>query len=133
MKKFELEKEKIKIYNNYKKNINMSYSELLNWSLNPISQQASVKPKNETDEAAFQRIKLKSYLPKKIRNKSRDFNTAQIRNIVLLRTPKDKWDKFLISQANKVISYLSRAKKIKGKNNRRNIIAMKNWAYDKNK
>ena len=50
---------KKQIYNKYKKATNMSYSELLTWSINPISQTASVKPSKESEEAKLERRKLK--------------------------------------------------------------------------
>jgi hypothetical protein len=104
----------------------MTPSQLLDWSRNPLSQTASVRPKEESMQARYERRKLKNYLPKKIRDESRNFNTAQIRNFVLLSTPKSKWDSFLQSQAKKSISYLKRAKTIKGMIARR---ALMNWGY----
>lgn len=119
---------KQEIYNDYKKATNMTYSELLLWSSNPLSQTASVRPSKESAEAKKERRKLKNYLPDNIREESRNFNTAQIRNLVLLKIPFRDWDIFLEIQAKKAISYLARAKKGKGTINRR---ALMNWAFKK--
>jgi len=121
-------KELNKTYYRYKKSTNMTFKQLLNWSNNPISQTASIKPKYDSVEAKQERVKLKLYLPKRLRDKSRRFNTAQLRNLVLLYINKSKWDKFLISQAKKSINYLKRSKKRKGIINKR---ALMNWGYKK--
>ena len=118
---------KIKTYKTYKKTTNMTYPQLLKWSKNPISKTASIKPKNDSMDARYERIKLKVYLSPEVREESNKFNTAQIRNLVLLKTPVSNWDDFLQSQAKKSISYLSRAKTLKGKINNR---ALKNWGFD---
>ena len=117
---------KKEIIDTYKKATNMTYSELLKWSRNPLSQTASLKPFEESLEAQRERRKLKNYLPKEIREESRNFNTAQIRNLVLLKTPFKDWNLFLEIQSKKAISYLARAKKGKGTKNRR---ALMNWAF----
>lgn len=94
------------IYNKYHESVNMSYSELLAWSKTPCSKKASL---------------------------SRD---PIKRNLHLLKTPKSKWGNKEFTWANKTISYLARAKKIKsnnyvpGCNMTKNEIALKNWAYD---
>lgn len=118
---------KNKIYAKYKKVTNMTYSKLLKWCRNPLSQTVSVKKKFDSVEARAERRKLLLYMPFNKRQELKQFNTAQIRNLVLLFTPKSRWDEFLLRQANKAISYLARAKKIKGIINSR---ALKNWAYD---
>lgn len=120
-------------YKEYKKQTNMTFSELLRWSKNPLSRTASVNPKKESTEARRERRKLLRYLDPVLREKAKDFYTANIRNLVLLNTNKSDWDEFLVSQAQKSINYLKRAKKIKGKDLITNIRAMKNWAYDKKK
>lgn len=83
----------------------MSYSELLKWSKTDCSKKASLDRK-----------------PIK-------------RNLMLLYTPKSNWGKYQVREANKVISYLARAKKIKSSKvicngYTRNEIALKNWAYN---
>ena len=120
-----------KYYKQYEKETNMSYSELLNWSKKNISKTASVKPSEESTQARKERKRLlEDYVPKNKKSLFKSFNTAQIRNLVLQSTPKSKWDDFLISQAKKAVSYLSRAKAMKGKINKR---ALKNWAFDRDK
>lgn len=95
------------VYNKYKNSTNMSYSELKNWSQNPCSYKASIG------------------------------RTAINRNLNLLSTPKSQWTDRDITEANKAISYLARAKTIKSNNNvpgcdmTKNEIALKNWAYKK--
>lgn len=121
---------KEEIFKEYTKSTNMGFKELLDWSRNPLSQTASQRPSEESAEASRERRKLKNYLSPKLRDESRNFNTAQIRNMVLLRTPKPRWDKFLVDQAKKANSYLARAKKMRGTINRR---ALKNWAFDRSK
>lgn len=121
---------KDKVYSDYKKATNMSYSELLKWSKNPLSKTASLRPSQESKEAKMERRKLLTYADPNLREILGDFNTANIRNLILLKVPRARWDTFLISQGKKAISYLARAKKIKGTKNRR---ALKNWAFDRNK
>lgn len=95
-----------RVYNKYKKATNMTYIELFIWAKNPKSKQASL---------------------------SRD---PIKRNLNLLKKSKDKWTSKDIKDANKSISYLARAKKIKrAKGTPKNIltkneIALRNWAYD---
>ena len=95
------------VYSKYKNSTNMSYSELNKWSKNPCSTKASIG------------------------------RTAINRNLNLLSTPKSQWTQQDITEANKAISYLARAKTIKSNNNvpgcnmTRNEIALKNWAYKK--
>lgn len=94
------------IYQKYKDSTNMTCSEMKKWESNLLSREASLDRK-----------------PIK-------------RNVKLLCTPKNEWDKKLLKEANKAISYLARAKKIKSKNYvgssglTKNEIALKNWAYD---
>ena len=83
----------------------MTYTEFLNWSKTDCSKKASL------DRRPIRRL------------------------LKLLSTPKDKWTNNDITEANKVISYLSRAKKIKSSNiicngYTKNEIALKNWGYD---
>ena len=75
-----------KVWKKYKKLTNMTYNELLIWSKNQLSRKASLNRK-----------------PIK-------------RNLKLLKKNKKDWTMQDIKQANKTISYLSRAKKIKSKN-----------------
>lgn len=97
------------VYKKYKKTVNMTYNEFLIWSKNPLSRKASLD-----------RRPIK-------------------RNLRLLKKSKKDWNMNDIKEANKVISYLARAKKIKSKNYidntklTRNDIALRNWAYDKYK
>jgi len=94
------------IYLKYKNSTNMSCSEMKKWSKNSLSYQASLN-----------REPIK-------------------RNIKLLCTPKNKWNKNLEKEAKKTISYLARAKKIKSKNYignsglTKNEIALKNWGWN---
>lgn len=94
-----------KIWHKYKKVTNMTYTELLIWSKKPISKLASIS-----------REPIK-------------------RNLRLLKKPKYKWTMRDVRDANKTISYLARAKKIKrgkviAKGLTKNEIALKNWAYN---
>lgn len=96
-----------KVYKKYKKAINMTYNEFLIWSKNPLSKKASL------DRRPIRR------------------------NLRLLKRSKKDWTMTDVREANKVISYLARAKKIKSKNYvgktglTKNDIALRNWAYDK--
>lgn len=95
-----------RVYRKYKKVTNMSYNEFLIWSKNPLSKKASLS-----------------------REPIR-------RNLRLLKKNKSDWDLQDVKAANKTISYLARAKKIKSKNFikgklTKNDIALRNWAYDK--
>jgi len=122
---------KKEIYNKYKTATNMTYSQLLRWSKNPISQTASQQPNEESKEASKERARLlRNYVPNKLKPLYKTFNTAQIRNLVLLKTSFKDWDAFLEVQAKKAISYLARAKKGKGIINKR---ALKNWGFDRDK
>lgn len=95
-----------RIYRRYKKATNMTYSELLDWSMTECSRKASL------DKSPLKR------------------------NLKLLRTPKSRWTGKHIRWAKKTISYLARAKKIKSRNyikecgRTKNSIALKNWAFD---
>jgi len=96
------------VYKKFKKSINMNLTDLKKWKNNPASKLASL------DRRPINRI------------------------IKLLSKKKSDWNKTDIANANKVISYLARAKKIKSrnyvyKNYTKNDIALKNWGYDKNK
>ncbi len=100
------QKEIDKVYSKYKKAVNMTFTELRIWSKNPLSRKASL------DRSPISR------------------------NLSLLRTPKYKWGATQIEKANKTISYLARAKKIKRKKGTPkgelspNEIALRNWGYD---
>ena len=96
---------KDEVYRKYKSMVNMTYSELLRWSLTDCSKKASLTRKPIQ------------------------------RNLMLLSTPKNKWTSRQLTEANKVISYLARAKKIKSSKivcsgYTKNEIALKNWAFD---
>ncbi|MFB5623326.1 MAG: hypothetical protein ACE5RP_00195 [Nitrosopumilus sp.] len=126
------------VYGKYKKQTNMTASELEEWSKTSCSQKASLSRSEESEEARKERRKLLTYVPESKRKQYSKFKTAQIRNLVLKKIPKKEWDSFLTAQANKANSYLGRAKKIRSKNKiegcgTKNSIALKNWAYDKNK
>lgn len=93
------------VFSKYHEAVNMSYSELLEWSKNPASRLASLsrEPIN--------------------------------RNLRLLKKNKSEWTSSDIRGANKTISYLARAKKIKSNNYvgetgmTKNQIALMNWGY----
>ena len=94
-----------KVYKKFKKSVNMGYNEFKIWSNNPLSRKASLNRKPIN------------------------------RLLKLLKKNKDDWTMRDVTQANKVMSYLARAKKIKSNNfitNKltRNDIALRNWAYD---
>lgn len=94
-----------RVFRRYKKITNMSYTELLIWSKKPISKLASVNRKP-------------------IR-----------RNLRILKKKKDQWTMKDIKDANKTISYLSRAKKrprgkVISKGLTRNQISMMNWGFN---
>src|SRR6056297_3842777 len=94
-----------KVYDKYKKKTNMTFTELLIWSKNPASKLASL------DRSPIRR------------------------NLRLLKKPKSKWNVQDVEDANKTISYLARARKIKGgkkvyKNMSKNQIALRNWGHD---
>ena len=95
------------VFKQYKKETNMTFSELFKHSINPLSQTSSLRGKKQSEEAKRERAKLIVYLKAKINDSKyknvRRFNTAQIRNLVLLIYPKSQWDKFLIDQAVKAI------------------------------
>lgn len=100
-----MSKELDRVYKKYKNAVNMTYTELLIWSKNPLSKKASLS-----------REPIK-------------------RNLRLLKKNKSDWTARDITGANKTISYLARAKKIKSSNYiqgniTRNDIALRNWAYD---
>lgn len=97
------------IYTIYKKTVNMTFSELLDWNNNICSTKASVD-----------RMPIK-------------------RNLILLGTPSQAWTKWHENQAKKVISFNARhnihnsGNKVKGCNVSKRTIALKNWAIDPNK
>lgn len=100
------QKEIDKVYFKYKRAVNMTFQELRIWSKNPLSRKASL-------------------------------NRSPIsRNLSLLSKPKYKWGVSEVEKANKTISYLARAKKIKRKKGiskkelTPNEIALRNWGYD---
>lgn len=97
-------------YTEYKKSVNMSYSELKRWSENKCSRKASL---------------------------GRD---AINRNLKLLSKKKADWTSNDATEARKAIAYIARAiKQPQGKDvseecpYSKNYIALKNWAYDRNK
>jgi len=96
-----------KVFRKYKKVVNMTYNELLIWSKNPLSKKASLN-----------RLPIK-------------------RNLNLLSKNKSDWTLKDVKEANKTISYLARAKKIKSSNfipNTKltyNDVALRNWAFDR--
>ena len=97
-------------FTNYKGSVNMSYSELKSWSETECSKKASI---------------------------GRD---AINRNLQLLSKKKADWTSNDATEARKAIAYIARARKQKqGKNvskecpYSKNYIALKNWAYDRNK
>jgi hypothetical protein len=99
--------QKDEIYGKYQDATNMGYSELLEWSKNPCSREASIG------------------------------RTAIKRNLRLKSKNKEDWTLQDYKDANKSISYLARAKKIKSSNKvgcgyTKNEIALKNWAFDSN-
>lgn len=100
------DKELDSVYKKYHKLVNMTFTELLIWSKSELSKTASL-------------------------------NRQPIRrNLRLLSKNKDKWTTKDIFDANKTISYISRAKKIpraKGvprKELTRNEIALRSWGHD---
>jgi hypothetical protein len=97
-------------FTEYKKSVNMSYSELKRWSENKCSRKASL---------------------------GRD---AINRNLKLLSKKKADWTSNDATEARKAIAYIARAiKQPQGKDvskecpYSKNYIALKNWAYDRNK
>ena len=106
MKKIDNNKLINSVYSKYKKAVNMTYRELKIWSENPLSKKASLT-----------REPIK-------------------RNLRLLKKNKNTWNLKDVKDANKTISYLARAKKIKSKNFikgklTKNDIALRNWAFDR--
>jgi len=104
------EEEIAETFTKYKDSVNMSYSELKAWSETKCSKKASL---------------------------NRD---AVNRNLKLLSKKKADWTSYDATQARKAIAYIARARKQKqGKNvskecpYSKNYIALKNWAYDRNK
>lgn len=98
------------VYTKYKNATNMGAGELKKWSDNPCSEKASL---------------------------SREPITA---NLGLLKKKKKDWTPRDVQRANKTISYLARAKKIKSKNKvpscgqlTKNSIALRNWGFDDKK
>lgn len=104
------EEDRDEVFKRYHELVNMGKSELENWENNPKSELASL------DKKPIQRNKK------------------------LLGKKKEEWTENDITEANKVISYISRAKAMgKGKVTKktkpygRNQIAMMNWAFDMRK
>lgn len=96
------------IYERYYNSVNMDYGELLEWSKNPCSK-----------EASLDRSPIK-------------------RNLHLLSTLKEEWKDKEMSWAKRTISFIARNKgQPSGRPvcNRlsKRTIALKNWAYDPNK
>lgn len=97
-------------YTEYKSSVNMSYSELKRWSESECSKKASIG------------------------------RTAINRNLTLLSKKKADWTSANATEARKAIAYIARAiKQPQGKDvskdcpYSKNYIALKNWAYDRNK
>tara|TARA_R110002167_G_scaffold41794_2_gene127540 strand:- start:347 stop:805 length:459 start_codon:yes stop_codon:yes gene_type:complete len=97
-------------FKEYKGSVNMSYSELKRWSETECSKKASIG------------------------------RTAINRNLTLLSKKKADWTSANATEARKAIAYIARARKQEqGKNvskdcpYSKNYIALKNWAYDRNK
>jgi len=92
------------VYSKYKDKTNMTFTELLIWSKNPVSKLASLDRSPIT------------------------------RNLRLLKKPKSKWTIRDLVDANKTISFISRMKKVKsgkkidGKLSKRDI-SLLNWGY----
>ena len=104
------EEEIAETFKEYKASVNMSYSQLKDWSETKCSKKASL---------------------------GRD---AVNRNLKLLSKKKADWTSNDATEARKAIAYIARARKQKqGKNvskecpYSKNYIALKNWAYDRNK
>lgn len=97
------------IYIEYMRQTNMTVSELIKWKNNPLSKKASLSRK--------------------------PINLA----LRLKTTPRYKWTTRYYRGALKAISYLKRAKKIKGKNYisgtniTYNDAALRNWGFNKQK
>lgn len=97
-------------FKEYKASVNMSYSELKRWSETECSKKASIG------------------------------RTAINRNLTLLSKKKADWTSANATEARKAIAYIARAiKQPQGKDvskdcpYSKNYIALKNWAYDRNK
>lgn len=103
------QKEIKKVYRKFRNSINMTFNELLLWNRNPISKTASL-------------------------------NRQPIRRVLRLLSKKnDLWNTKDIEDANKVISFIARAKGIekeykknnpKDKSLTKNRIALRNWGFD---
>jgi hypothetical protein len=103
-----------KRYKIFKSKINMSYAEMIKWKKEKCAYSASIK-------------------------------VSEVINRVtrLLKKQKESWTLKDYNDAGKVISYISRAVKIKDSNKPankkkgclkgKNYYALKNWAYDRNK
>lgn len=103
------QKEIDRVYTKYKRAINMSFIELLQWSKNPLSSKASLS------RAPIQR------------------------NLGLLGKSKNNWNAYDVTKANRTISYLARAKGIEKEyrlSNRGDLrltpnrISLRNWGFD---
>ena len=99
------QKEIDRVYSKYKYKTNMTFTELLIWSKNPVSKKASL------DRSPIRR------------------------NLRLLSKPKNKWNVSDVTDANKTISFISRMRKVKsgkkvdGKLSKRDI-SLLNWGYN---
>lgn len=100
---------KDKVYLEYKRKTNMTYSELKRWASNPCSKKASM------DRKPIQR------------------------NLRLLKKNKSKWNEQDLKDAKKTIAFISRMKNVsagnpvKGCKESKRTISLKNWGYDPNK
>jgi len=96
------------VYSSWRDAVNMSASELKAWDANECSRKASV-----------------------------DADAVIKRNLELLETPKDKWDRRLVDNAKRTISFVARMKNMEQGEpvseacpiSKRDI-SLKNWAYD---
>lgn len=93
------------IYDSYHKTVNMTYSDLKQWSLTDCSKKASL------DRSPIKR------------------------NLELLKTPESKWTEKHTRWAKKTISFIKRmrkgkqGKKLSNCNLSKRDIALRNWAY----
>ena len=96
------------VYSSWRDAVNMSASELKAWDANECSRKASV-----------------------------DADAVIKRNLELLETPKDKWDRRLVDNAKRTVSFVARMKNMEQGEpvseacpiSKRDI-SLKNWAYD---
>lgn len=101
--------DKNKIYQDYKDSVNMTYSELKEWSNSPCSKKASLS------------------------------RTPINRNLRLLKKNKSEWSEKDLKDAKRTISFIARhknqpaGKEVKDCGISKRTIALKNWGFDPNK